>query len=486
MNLHLLALLATSKRAVSPLDMFNKYRSMTDIPDFHFDLNEWILASLIHDANMTARTNMMNNNNLNKYACEEKTLDNLLPGDATFLSNFNFERQLFSFVTCAGQTIESDSLGMIFTPLHWNVWVLIVFGALLLLVILTWRSGIWDLGMMMRTNISLILASLGCEVGIRRELVTKNILACLLVFWSLIGIIIGNLYLARLTESLISPIKYDPNITFAKILDEKFKILLIQDKKIHAPSAARNLLWSLPGFRLLSCQSSQFCHIFIRNYFINNEESSEQAINCKNEVLGCNQLTTNISLVGKVLDLIMYPKNYRVLIRHLSSCDENAVFIHNRVDMREFVKPKLPKFSLKYRREFQHSHNSDLIFPRKIIYATTEDVEYLISPMLKKYFQHGLYHCWANVASLLMFRWNTGTNEHTDENANTIVLDAKFLRIIFVTLSAYGFSMVVLVCEWIIYYRNSTNLKKSGIFRLFLRIERMASILVENLMLKFT
>jgi len=88
-------------------------------------------------------------------------------------------------------------------------------------------SGHWK-DVWAKNCISLVLGALGCEISIKVSLKHKK-LACFLLCWSLIGILVGNLYQAQLTESLIVPIKYDTNLTLAHITYRNYTVLLFAD-----------------------------------------------------------------------------------------------------------------------------------------------------------------------------------------------------------------------------------------------------------------
>jgi len=407
------------------------------------------------------------------YQCGEYSFKTILSdgsGDSTLLFdfNFNFEAHLYSYATCAGQIDKSYSLGLIFTPIHWNVWVFIILSALFLFAILTLLSGKWELSWSAESIISLILGLLGCEVTIKREFFRQTILVGLIVVWSLTGIMIGNLYQARLTESLIAPSKYELNLTLKELMDKKFKILLIPD----APNR-RDYLQSMIDstyFKVVACFTAQFCRQFVMINLIDDAISDGSIHPCSNNMLSCLPLVLNLNNSRLAL-LISLTTDYSVLVSELSACEQNTIFIHNRFEMNRVFKPNLPQLSHKYRRQFEYLPISDITmqYPADMCLI---DVENLISPILKKYVENGIIIVWEHLASLLMFKWNSGTSEHTtDDLANAITLDGKFLGIIFAGLSFYALSIVVLACEWIFALLKSTYLTKTGILRLFVRIK---------------
>jgi len=74
-------------------------------------------------------------------------------------------------VTCAGQIDGTYSLKIVFTPLHWNMLVFIIFFVWLWLPNLSFGFGRFDLRYIAKMSISLILVSVGCEVAIKEKLV---------------------------------------------------------------------------------------------------------------------------------------------------------------------------------------------------------------------------------------------------------------------------------------------------------------------------
>lgn len=300
---------------------------------------------------------------------------------------FNFERQLYSFVTCAGQTNESASFGIFFTVFDWKVWISLICCVFFLFGIVVFSSGIWEFSWITEMNISLILGSLGNQVSIRRDIMRKKSLVCFLVFLSFIGLIFGNLYQARLTESLILPLKYDQNLTLVDLIDQYFKILLIQFK-------SSNYIKDSPQedpktARLEYCLSSRFC----RNLFLQqllDEDNPKKSLNCSRSPWNCPHLFANgKSNILKLPQLVSMPRNFSFSVGQLSSCKKNRVFIHYRFEMYQVVKPKLPKVSRTNKREFKYSPISDHTLPITV-FASMSDVENLMTPILNKYVQHGL------------------------------------------------------------------------------------------------
>jgi len=469
--------LIESRRIISPLDLITKYKQ-----HMLASANDYVLALAIQDANMSISTKSRDN------MCIEMGLEAaVIQGDVTFPFHFDFQTHLYSFVTCAGQTDRSNSLGIVFTPLHWNVLVFIIFCLLLLLALLSFDFGRFNLSWISKMSISLILGSVGCEVVIRRKFVKTKTLIWLLVLWSFIGIMIGNLYQARLTQSLISPLKYNQNLSLVELIDGNFKILLIPRTIMDLSAFESSPLKDLPIAKYSFCVATKFCKQLLFEKILSTDSlkkvkkmTVKKTTHCISNPWNCPHIFSTGKLnVLKLFERISLAINYSSLVRQLSSCEKNTVFVHNRLEMYKVVKPKLPKISRLYRRKFKYLPFSDRTVKFQV-YACFLKVENLVKPILKRYLEYGLYTSWVNLVSLLIFRWNTGTTEHGDDLANTIVLDEKFLGIIFVGLSAYAFSIAVLSCELIFSHRKANTLTQ-----IFLCIKSRARKFVEYLMLQF-
>jgi len=448
-----------SKEIISPLDFWTKNRYAVII-----SAEKWVLAFAIIDANMSVVTGISNPDIL-PFSLDEINLNvSLIDGDATYLFDFDFEKQLYSFVTCAGLIDESNALGVVFTPFNLKVWILVLFSTLLLVANLLFSFGKWNFIWIVEKSISLILGALGFEVSIRRESFKNKYLLCCLVLWSFIGIMIGNLYQAQLTESLILPLKYNQNLTLFELIDKDFKILSIPSTKAGEASFLQNFNSPIMKYHFV-CRQVEFCKQLFEDQFFLSRPSTVCVLN----PYSCPDDFPNIL---KLPELIMFPRSHTVLVNQLLSCEANTVFIHNRRDMYKVVKPKLPKVSRKYRRELKYFDIMDNALQNKV-YVSVQNVENLLTPILKKYVQHGLYKSWADLASKMIFRWNTeGTSEHIDDLENTIGLTGKFLGVLYAGLSVYGFLIILLVCERIFYYIKTTSLTESGIFRLLLQIKK--------------
>ena len=262
------------------------------------------------------------------------------------------------------------------------------------------------------------------------------------------------MYQARLTESLISYQENTLNLTLKELIDKEFKILLFQDKKTGWMNIEGTEFKDLLMFKFAVCFSTRFCKQLFLNQFLDPNKNSEfsKNLHCVTTPWKCPYLFSDLKFnILKIPQLLMIATNYSFLVSQLSSCKDNTVLIHNRPELHKIVKPKLPKASHRYRKKFKYLPilSSTL---EDTVYACDQDVENLITFTLKKYVQHGLYTAWVNLASMLMFSWNTGTNEHSEDLANTITLNSKFLGIIFAGLSAYALSIVVLACEQIWFY----------------------------------
>ena len=114
--------LIESNTLISPLDLLTHARQMTQ--NIRVSPDDWVLASALHHANISVKIGSEFYDDNPSIICIEMALKNaLLITDVTFLYDFDFNMQLYSFVTCAGQSEESIFLATIFTALHWNILV---------------------------------------------------------------------------------------------------------------------------------------------------------------------------------------------------------------------------------------------------------------------------------------------------------------------------------------------------------------------------
>jgi len=216
---HSITALIMSNIIVSPLDFLQHSKRPIQSPEI------LVLALAIRDANMTTPSDCED-----CIVCSNDfSLESAMNDGATSLFfGFNFENRLFSFVTCAGQLDEIYSFWVLFALFHWTLWISIISCVFLLLIMLALCRH-WDYNWMTdSSSISLVLGSLGCEIIIRNIVKGKR-LVYFIILWSLIGILIGNLYQARLTESLILPRKYIQNQTLVELIDQNFTILMTTD-----------------------------------------------------------------------------------------------------------------------------------------------------------------------------------------------------------------------------------------------------------------
>ena len=309
-------------------------------------------------------------------------------------------------------------------------------------------SDSWNLYGNAQTSISLALGILGSEILITNVLKKSNIL-CFFIFWSFIGILIGNLYLARLTESLVMSQKFDTNLTLVDMIDKNYTIMLISDA---TSLVLQSKLNDSQYMKFHHCRNSQFCRRLIEDHIDNiistgihldileNESCRLSPFSCEKMFFG------NYHLI-KLPTLITHVQNYSFLVKELSYCLKNTLFIPNRREIYNVVKPKLPAIAHVFRREFKYLPLSDDTIQTHLMACFT-DLDNLIESIVKKYVEHGLYASWANLAAMLSFHWNTGiTNQELDVQ-QVIKLNEKFLCILYSVFIAYIFSMFLLAGEF--------------------------------------
>jgi len=74
---------------------------------------------------------------------------------------FNSEENLFSLVTCSGQTEQGYAFGIILEPFHWGIWISMLLCAFHLLATWVLHSSYRNLKSLVETGISLVLGSFG-------------------------------------------------------------------------------------------------------------------------------------------------------------------------------------------------------------------------------------------------------------------------------------------------------------------------------------
>ena len=365
---------------------------------------------------------------------------------------FGFESgtNFFSLLTCSGQTEQRYTFGIILEPFHWLIWISILSCILLLLSTRVWHSHYWNCKSLVFTGISLVLGTFGYDIS-QLSLWKKSRFLCFFFLWSFIGILIGNLYQARLTESLVVPQDFSPFDTVHQLVEHNFTILSISESKYEVASPPYPTLLELQKYWLQRCYETQFCKQIIRNQELNStiQRSIDDA--CLKNILGCEKYFAGKSYLKRLPELITTVKNYTGLINQLSVCSNNVVFIHNRREMYKIVKPKLPNVVLTYRREFKYRPLPDDTVKTIPMVCFTEGAR-LIEPIVRRFVEHGLQTSWDNLASILMFNWNTGVEQYVDEDYKTYCaqLNEKFVSILFIMLSAYAFAIVEFVFEYIV------------------------------------
>jgi len=111
------------------------------------------------------------------------------------------------------------------------------------------------------TGISLVFGTLGYDMALLSDLRNSRFL-CFFLLWSYFGILIGNSYLAQLTESLVAPIEISPLTALEEIVDQNYTILLLSEPKYEeiSPPPPQSSLRRLQLYLYYRCQSgSDFC-----------------------------------------------------------------------------------------------------------------------------------------------------------------------------------------------------------------------------------
>jgi len=104
--------LIESNTLISPLDLLTHARQMTQ--NIRVSPDDWVLALALHHANISVKRGSEYYDDNPSISCAEMALKSALSiTDVTFLYDFDFNMQLYSFVTCAGQSEESIFLATI-------------------------------------------------------------------------------------------------------------------------------------------------------------------------------------------------------------------------------------------------------------------------------------------------------------------------------------------------------------------------------------
>ena len=189
----------------------------------------FVFALAIRDVNMTALY-PLTQECTSCYLWHELPLHvALTDGGHTFPFDFHSDKQVFSFVTCSGQVEDTNALGTLLEPFDWTIWITILSCVTLFLAYICLSSGQYNMDSNAKNCISLVLGALGCAILIA-DVIRHGKLAVFLLVWSWIGILVGNLYQAQWTESLILPLQYNTTLTLVDIVARNFTVLLIADQ----------------------------------------------------------------------------------------------------------------------------------------------------------------------------------------------------------------------------------------------------------------
>jgi len=410
-----------------------------------------VLALAMRDANMTAE---ISHKCTFCHDCFELPLHAAINHElVAYPFDFHSDKVALSFVTCSGQGEQMHLLGILFYTFDSMLWIYFFSCVFLFLAYISLRSGHYNFSENFKNCISLVLGALGCEISITGSLKLKKQFACYLLFWSFIGILIGNLYQARLTETLIVPVKYNANLTLEEIVNKNFTVLLIadSDKKVLSSDDKDKEFYQY-------CMNLRVCRLLVFELAMDVKRNMDFVLKnfqCSLTpwIYRCKQLFAQKPYIRKLPKLVSNAKNYSFLVTKLSSCSENVVFIHNRQEINKVMKPKLPRVVNNYRREFKCLPLPDDLLSTPVI-TCSQYAANLIQPIVKKYINHGLYNSWANLASMLSFRWNTGMKPESAVG-QIIILDEKFVSIVFIVMIAHAVSLIFLAGEFLHHRSNS-------------------------------
>jgi len=134
----------------------------------------------------------------------------------------------FSYLTCMMTGSESEDVlqwNMTLLPIPWETWV-ILFIVPSILIMLIWFFEKSHLYHCICQYISILLGIMGSAMKLKVS--NTHLVTALVIFWGFIGLLVSNLYQARMVEILIAP-SQDPssNLTFEQMVESNHTFIYI-------------------------------------------------------------------------------------------------------------------------------------------------------------------------------------------------------------------------------------------------------------------
>jgi len=392
--------------------------------------------------------------------------------DLNFPFPFQLDDGLFSFVTCSGTEDETYSFKILLSPFLWPIWFCILGLAGLILAVMTMLvRPKFHSSMVAYHGISLLFGGLGAGILDMNGLKPRKI-KILLLLWTAVGILVGNLYQGRLTETLIFPRQYESNLTLEGMVRRNFTLLLIPEATLQTQvfeNAIKNNVIDSLFWDYSKGLTTKFFRRMVRSFvfkFKTGKSYNDLVKNvCKQKLKNCETWKTIFAAkpyIPRIPELLKSSVNSNMLLKELSRCAANSAFIHDRKEMMKIFKPKLPKVVYSYRREFKFVPLANNIVDGIEIFACKGNFGNAVHPYIKKYLESGLSDMWERFAGILKFRW---TSMKKSENVNIVTLDGKFVAVILTFSAAYAFYIIVFGAE---IFQCKKNVNNSYWFQQFL------------------
>jgi len=198
-----------------------------------------------------------------------------------------------------------------------------------------------------------------------------------LLLWSFIGIMLGNLYQALLTDSLIAPKNYKTNFTLEEMVEQNFTILLVIEIPFNVTAYQQFLADKMIDYRTykyLESVSTNFYRQLIKNVVVGGAEKYNYLVEnfCQLKLSSCPEWERTFgkkSYIAKLPMIMQNAQNYYHLTAQLSKCKENVVFIHNRNEMHNILKKIIPRMSIHFQREYKYLSLTHDFFLSHIVFA---------------------------------------------------------------------------------------------------------------------
>ena len=400
----------------SPLDYINYINKGSKI----LSVYEMVFSFSVFDANMsfTYRKAYADNGEMSVTFCRETPFYSIMRiRNLNFPFSFIYDDNFFSFLTCSGKEDSGFSPKILFSPLLWLTW-LCIFGCVGLIAALVTIVGDekFDFSMMVDQGISLFVGTFGSEISIRNDMKMKKIKA-LVLLWTFVGILLGNLYQGVLTETLIFPKQHETNITLESMVRQNFTLILTPEMSLKTQAfedaLKKNVIDSL-FYKYSQAIMTKFFRRLIRSFvfrLMSGSAYQNLVVNvCDKKLANCKNWTQVFAAkpyIPRISELFKPSVNSRSLLTELSRCTANTAFIHDRTEMMKTFKPKLPKVVHSHRRELKFVHLPDDILNSIEVFVCEADLGNVVQPYIKKYVESGLHERWERFARILKFRWTS-------------------------------------------------------------------------------